>query len=96
MRDLVIIAIVVVGAAMALRRPWIGMLLWTWLSLMNPHEAFGYSTATMPLAQAAAMATLAGAVFTLERRNPFDRPAALALLFFMLWITITVGFSEYV
>ena len=96
MRDLVIIAIVVVGAAMALRRPWIGMLLWTWLSLMNPHEAFGYRTATMPLAQAAAMATLAGAVFTLERRNPFDRPAALALLSFMLWITITVGFSEYV
>ena len=96
MRDLVIIAIVVVGAAMALRRPWIGMLLWTWLSLMNPHQAFGWATADMPLAQIAAIATLTVLLLTRERRNPLERPAVWALLGFVLWITITLPFSEYI
>lgn len=96
MRDLIIISIVAVGALLALRRPWIGMLLWTWLSLMNPHQAFGWQTATMPLAQIAALATIAGAIFTADRRNPLDRPAAWALLMFVVWITITLVFSEYI
>ena len=60
MRDLLILAIVVGGALYALRQPWVGMLLWTWISLMYPHEQWGYATASMPLAAVAAVATLTG------------------------------------
>ena len=44
MRDLLILSIVFLGCGAALRRPWVGVLLWTWLSIMNPHRyAYGYS-----------------------------------------------------
>ena len=32
MRDLVVLAIFTPMAIMALKRPWIGIILWTWLS----------------------------------------------------------------
>ena len=38
MRDLLILSIVGVAAILALKRPWIGVMLWTWLSIMNPHR----------------------------------------------------------
>ena len=95
MRDLLILSIVAGGALWALKRPWVGVLLWTWLSVMNPHQQFGWRVATMPLAQVAAIATLIGLLLTRERRNPLDRPAAVALLLFTAWICITLPFSYY-
>ena len=95
MRDLLILAIVAGGALYALRQPWVGMLLWTWISLMYPHEQWGYATASMPLAAVAAVATLTGLLMTKERRNPLDRPAVVALLVFTVWLCITLPFSYY-
>ncbi len=44
MRDLLIMAIILGGSAVALRKPWIGIILWTWVSLMNPHQQWGYAS----------------------------------------------------
>ena len=45
LRDLLITAIVVGALPYVLRHPWIGVLLWTWLSIMNPHKlAWGFAT----------------------------------------------------
>ncbi len=95
MRDLLILSIVALACLAALKRPWIGMLLWTVISLGYPHEQFGYETATMPLAAAAAIATLIGLLFTKERLNPWARPASVAILMFFAWTTITLPFSYY-
>lgn len=89
MRDLIIVAVVAVGALAALRRPWIGVMLWTWLSIMNPHRlswGFAYSA---PLAAAAAVATLVGLVFTRERSSPFKGPPAVWLAIFTCWMTVS-------
>lgn len=60
MRDILVISLVVVFAVMALRRPWIGVMLWTWISIMNPHRyAWGFAT-TAPVAMIAALVTLLG------------------------------------
>lgn len=70
MRDLLLVGIVVAGCLVALKRPWIGVLLWTWLSIMNPHRytyGFAYSA---PLAAAAVGATLLGLLFTKEKESP--------------------------
>ena len=70
MRDLLIVAIVLAGAAAALWRPWIGVMLWTWLSFMNPHRyAWGFAY-DAPLAAIAGAATLAGLVFTSQKEWP--------------------------
>lgn len=89
MRDAVILLIVFVGAVAALRRPWYGVLTWTWLSIMNPHRfAWGIAYSS-PLAAIAAGSTLVGLLFTKDRQSPFKGAAAWWLAAFSIWITIS-------
>lgn len=89
MRDLIIIAIVVVGAIAALRRPWIGVMLWTWLSIMNPHRLAWGMAYDAPLAALAAGATLMGLVFTRDRTWPLKGAPPYFLLLLVVWITLS-------
>ena len=90
MRDLIVVAIVIGLALAALRAPWIGMMLWTWLSIMNPHRftwGFAYDA---PLAAIAAGATFLGLLITKdERASPFKGPPAVVLAVLMAWMTLS-------
>jgi probable O-glycosylation ligase (exosortase A-associated) len=90
MRDLLILAIVAWSAFAALRRPWIGVLLWTWLSIQNPHR-FSWGIAyDAPLAAVAAGSTLVGLLMTRDQRStPFKTAAPVWLLVFVLWMTLS-------
>jgi putative inorganic carbon (hco3(-)) transporter len=94
-RDLLIIAIVGLGALMALARPSVGIMVWTWLSIMNPHR-YAYGMAfTAPLAAATAGATLLGLLFTRHKQSPFQGAPVWWLLAFAIWVTISwrLGFD---
>jgi putative inorganic carbon (HCO3(-)) transporter len=89
MRDLLVVAIVAFGCVAALRRPWIGVMLWTWLSVMSPHRytwSFAYE---LPLAAYAAAATLLGLVFTRDRASPFKSPVVAIFVVFVAWATLS-------
>lgn len=89
MRDLLIVGLVLLGSVMALRRPWIGALVWAWLSLMNPHRfAFGIAY-DAPLAAIAAASTLVGLIGTTDRQSPFAAKPAKVLVIFMLLMTVS-------
>ena len=89
MRDAIIMSIVLLGAVAALRRPRIGVMLWTWVSLMNPHRmAYGFAY-DMPVAAMAAGSTVLGLLMTRERENPFKGPPVFWLAAFVIWITIS-------
>jgi putative inorganic carbon (hco3(-)) transporter len=89
MRDLLIVGIVVLGAVIALRRPWVGVMLWTWLSIMNPHRfAYGFAFEA-PVAAMAAGSTLIGLLITRERANPIKGVPVGWLIAFMVWITLS-------
>jgi len=93
MRDLLVVGIVLIGSLYALRYPWFGIMLWTWVSLMNPHAlAYGFAR-DFPVAAIVAIATLIGVLTTKERQNPFAQSPAVWLLLFMGWICITYPFS---
>lgn len=91
MRDLLIFGIVVVFALMALARPWVGVMLWNWISIMNPHRyAWGFAYA-MPVGLIAGASTLLGLLFTKEKQQPFKGAPVWWLFFFFAWMTLSWG-----
>lgn len=89
MRDILIVSLVLLAGMTALRKPWVGALLWACLSLLNPHR-FTYGFAfSAPLAAFAAGTTIIGLMVTKERRWPFTTAPAFMLLVFILWITVS-------
>lgn len=89
MRDILVIAIVVAGCLAALRWPWTGIMLWTWLSIMNPHR-YTYGLAySAPLAAAAAGCVIVGLLITRERESPFKARPVTWFVLFMVWITLS-------
>ena len=87
MRDILVIAIVLIGALAALRRPWIGIMLWTWLSVMNPHRYTWGIAYDAPLAAAAFGATALGLLMTQERDSPFKATPVVWFTVFIVWIS---------
>ena len=92
MRDALLAVVLLAIAFRALKHPWIGVMGWTWLSLMNPHS-YSFQLKTMPVAALFAGATLLGLAFTRDRRSFFVTPETVALIVFMLWMCITFPFS---
>ena len=92
MRDIALALTIFPICLVALRRPWVGVLGWTWLSLMSPHVMTWHLNA-MPVAAAMAGSTLLGLVFTKERRDFSVTPETGVLIALMLWMCITLPFS---
>lgn len=89
MRDILIVALVAAAALLALRHGWVGVVLWTWLSLMNPHRfAYGFAY-TAPLAAVAALVTMIGLLTATDRTNPFKGPAVGVFVAFNVWLTLS-------
>ena len=89
MRDLALMAVICIWALLALKRPWLGIMLWTFVSIVNPHRytyGFAYSA---PVAQIAAIAVLVGLLLTKDRESPFKGAPAVWLALFTVWITIS-------
>lgn len=92
MRDLVLGPVIVGIAAYGLLHPWIGILGWTWISIMNPHS-YTWHLSSMPVAATVAGATLLGVLLTRDRRQFFVTRETVVLMLFMLWMCITLPFS---
>lgn len=96
MRDIIIVLLFSGGAIMALRNPYMGVMLWAWVGIMNPHRltwGFAYS---LPLAAVAASITLLSMTYGKPRPSfPFTAPTNL-LLTFIAWTGITTIFAIHV
>jgi putative inorganic carbon (HCO3(-)) transporter len=92
MRDLVLGPIIIGLAAYGLLHPWVGILGWTWLSIMNPHS-YSWNLSSMPVAATMAGATFLGLLLTKDRRQVFMTRETAVLMLFMLWMCVTLPFS---
>ena len=93
MRDLVVSLLVFGSLPFILRRPWIGIIMWGWLSYMNPHKLGWGFAVDMPFALIVALVTLVGMLFSREpKRIPWTRETVLLLLF-VLWMVLTTFFA---
>ncbi len=95
MRDALILLLVLLPSLYALRHPWVGVIVWTCLSLMNPHAQFGYASAEWPLATLVAACTLLGLMFTRDRISPMLGTPMWLMLMLMAWTSLTLIFAMY-
>jgi probable O-glycosylation ligase (exosortase A-associated) len=79
----------------ALRRPYIGVLMWCWISVMNPHRlAYGFAY-DFPFAAIIAGVTLIGLLVTKDpKKLPFT-PIMVTLFAFTAWMGVTTIFAIY-
>ena len=93
MRDIAISLFIFGCLPFILFRPWIGVLVFAWLSLMTPHRfAFGFAY-DFPFAAIVAVATLLGLVFTKDEVR-FEPNAVVCLLILLpAWTCVTYLFA---
>ena len=93
MRDWIVLLIVAGSLPFILARPYIGVLVWSWLGYMNPHRrAWGFAY-DFPFAQIVGLVTLAGLIFSREKKGFRLTGMVVIWLMFIAWLNITTFFA---
>ncbi len=95
MRDLLLLAVVLGLIPYVLRKPTVGIYVWSWLGYMNPHRmtwSFAYS---FPFSQIVAIAALISIIGSKDRRPLPINAVTVLWMFFIGWMCITTLFAMY-
>lgn len=93
MRDLVLTAIIFGSIPFVLRHPFVGILVWSWISFMNPHRLTWGFAYDMPFAQIVAVATVIGLMLSREPKKVPSDPFVYLWVAFMAWMVLTTVFA---
>ena len=95
MRDILITVMVFGTIPYIFKRPWVGILVWSWLSYMNPHRlAYGFAY-DMPFAQIIAIVLFVSLILSKEKLS-FPRHWIIPIwIFFIVWMGITTIFAYF-
>ena len=89
MRDIIVMMAFIGLLPLSFTRPFVGMLVWTWFAVMNPHrEAFGFSLHFNFNVIIAAM-TFIGLIVSGEKIKPIWNMGIALILMFFGWTLIT-------
>ena len=89
MRDIIIVIGLFALIPLILKRPYIGVLAWTWIAILNPHrEAYGFSSQLRPNLLIV-LATLISFVLSSERKTWPGGMISITFIAFILWTTLT-------
>lgn len=95
MRDIAVTLVVFSTLPFILWRPYIGVLVWTWLAFMNPHRLTWGFAYDMQFALIVAITTLVGLLASREEKKiPWTRESVV-LLIFVAWMVLTTCFAVY-
>jgi probable O-glycosylation ligase (exosortase A-associated) len=93
MRDAVFLIAMLALLPMAFFKPFVGVLLWSWISFMNPHRLVYGFAGSIPWAALVFMVTVAGCVLSVEARKPVFNAVTALLIAFLLCITMTTAMA---
>ena len=93
MRDLFVLAVVFGSVPVILARPWIGVLVWSWIAYMNPHRLAWGIARDFPVAMTVGVTTLVALLLTRDRRSPPLTRETVVLALFTLWMVVTTVFA---
>lgn len=95
MRDLLVTGIVFGLLPFIFKRPWVGILLWSWLGYMNPHrQAWGFAH-DFPFAFVVGIVTIVAFAFSRESKQMVWTRETVLLLIFVGWMLVTTFFALY-
>ena len=95
MRDILITLILVYGWLYTFKKPYVGILVWSWLSYMNPHRlsyGFAYSA---PFAYITAVILLLVFPLTKQKEKLPINSVTLIWLLFVVYMGITTIFAFF-
>jgi putative inorganic carbon (hco3(-)) transporter len=96
LRDPFIFAIVFASIPFILKRPHVGVLMWVWLSVMNPHRLTWSWAYNFNFAAIIAAVTLLSVVINKDQRRSIPiNSLTIALLMFFAWTGVTSIFAFY-
>lgn len=84
-RDLLLFAFVAALAPVAIAIPYAGVLVWSWLSFMNPHRLTFGAAYDFPIVFWVALLTLGAWLVSRERKFVFREPTSILMLVFLAW-----------
>lgn len=95
MRDVAITLLVFAGCLYTFKRAYVGVLLWSLLSYMNPHRlAYGFAY-NMPFAQLTALSLFASLFLTKERARFPVNAITIIWILFIIFMGITTLFAYF-
>ncbi len=95
MRDYIVTLMVFACVPLILRKPFFGILVWSWLSLMNPHRlGWGFAT-EMPFAQIVAVTLILSLLIAREVKPLSTLPLTWLLAFWWFWWFVTTLTAFY-
>ena len=93
MRDILVTLIVAGTIPFILRKPYIGILTWVWLSVMNPHtQGWGFA-AEFPFAAIVGALTLVSLFINKVPKTAPNVPVVIVFVAFILWMNVTTIFA---
>lgn len=95
MRDILVTLLIFGSLPLILWRPWIGILVWSWVGYMNPHRlTYGFAY-DMPFALIVAATLLLAMFFSKEKyRLPWSGTLVLWVIF-LVWMLLTSYLAIY-
>ena len=95
MRDIVLTAFILGSLPFILRRPQLGVLMYVWISVMNPHRLTWGFAQDFKFAYIVAIATLAGMLFSKDVKQPPMNALTITPVLFAGWTGVTTLFALY-
>jgi probable O-glycosylation ligase (exosortase A-associated) len=93
MRDVALALFVFGMIPYILLRPYLGLLIWSWLGYMNPNRlCYGFAI-HFPWVQLVAVVTLIGLLMSKERKTLPGAATSVLLVVFLLWGTLTTFYA---
>ena len=95
MRDLFVTAVIFGLIPFIFKRPWVGILLWSWLGYMSPHRlAYGFAY-DFPFSMIVGVVTIVSFMASREKKAMLWTRETILLLIFVGWMLFTTFFAFY-
>ncbi len=93
LRSLFLLALIAIPAIYIPFNPFVGVMLWTWISSMTPHRLTYGFLYDAPIVYAVALATLVVIIFRNEIKHLPRHPLIVLVAFYVGWVGITTIFA---